>query len=579
MNVNQKHESCMTNLAWKNGEPWNDNLTGINIARDQFDCGKYFFDGYFNVVKFPRGMTLFHGSSRLANANSEFPVGFNYYNPASGIVSNPNRVDPAFGSTNEIEDVISTNFAIDPSWFGTLATARAYSATNPGGLIDPNIVGNCGPNCVAAYTLKKSAVMILLDDDYNISHLLHLMPINIEIAFRQMFGLSATAGQKLPSRIGALKRLKLDQKKNRYSDYNIDRTVANWLCANVITLRNYAGYSAPVQKTSQHGPNPINYFHSEFIFCNALKWLKRDLQNQHDWQRSTVPHPPLLNQYVSIISKFESCNTDFHAGNLYEHSIWALLYAEYTVIPLLHPMQGAQKLACMCSFLHDIGKVNVIDTYLVNLQRNKFIFHTNRNHPIAGRDYVMGNNLIIYDDHLANIGTLNVRALITEMSGDDYVRGRYRDIIAIVIAKHREFGELLKNFISDPLIGDGLLTNQQCLSFVNSYMPIVLPLLPILPVAGEDEPYAKLYIYCLLVTSISDIYSSQQYGNGRLTNAAVGELNARSTFFPSIQNVPKKYKGGNVVIQSKIPTHGIQIANFILTNIDEIYRTPVFRRP
>jgi hypothetical protein len=109
-------------------------------------------------------------------------------------------------------------------------------------------------------------------------------------------------------------------------------------------------------------------------------------------------------------------------------------------------------------------------------------------------------------------------------------------------------------------------------------MPNVLPPLPILPVAGEDEPYAKLYIYCLLVTSISDIYSSQQYGNGRLTNAVV-ELNARSTFFPSIQNVPKKYKGGNVVIDSKIPTHGIQIANFILANIDDIYRAPGFRRP
>ena len=63
---------------WKNGESYTDtNIEGgrTQIIRNYFDCGTYFFDGNFNVVKFPKGMTIYHGSFPLANAVVGFPVG------------------------------------------------------------------------------------------------------------------------------------------------------------------------------------------------------------------------------------------------------------------------------------------------------------------------------------------------------------------------------------------------------------------------------------------------------------------------------------------------------------------------
>ena len=48
------------------------NVFDFEIKRNYFDCGEYFFDGTFNVVKFRKGLTIFHGSYNLSNAQVEF---------------------------------------------------------------------------------------------------------------------------------------------------------------------------------------------------------------------------------------------------------------------------------------------------------------------------------------------------------------------------------------------------------------------------------------------------------------------------------------------------------------------------
>lgn len=112
---------------WKSGDYYIDTTqAGYPITRNYFDCGTYFFDGTFNVVKFPKGMTLYHGSGMLANAVVEFPVGIDYYKPYSYDGGYNIPLDPendqfvtAVATLDEsIEEVVSSFFPSRPD--GTL---------------------------------------------------------------------------------------------------------------------------------------------------------------------------------------------------------------------------------------------------------------------------------------------------------------------------------------------------------------------------------------------------------------------------------------------------------------------------
>lgn len=67
---------------WKKGGQTTINLGGgAQIPLNYFSCGTYYFDGEYQVVKFPKGMQLYHGSGALANANVEYPAGIDFYKP------------------------------------------------------------------------------------------------------------------------------------------------------------------------------------------------------------------------------------------------------------------------------------------------------------------------------------------------------------------------------------------------------------------------------------------------------------------------------------------------------------------
>lgn len=47
--------TCSTVKDWKNNIG---NFVINGIDRDYYDCGKYYFDGRYNVVEFPAGMSV-----------------------------------------------------------------------------------------------------------------------------------------------------------------------------------------------------------------------------------------------------------------------------------------------------------------------------------------------------------------------------------------------------------------------------------------------------------------------------------------------------------------------------------------
>ena len=144
------------------------------------------------------------------------------------------------------------------------------------------------------------------------------------------------------------------KRKKRRSYREVDLPFADWLCTYI--PEDYAGYAAntPVEKKQR-------YFHLEFMFCNPLKWLKRNLANPLDWQHSNLKNAPVeIALLLDQMALYKSTNVDFHAGNLLEHSIWSLLFAEQLVLNTPKygiPDLDIQKKIAATAFIHDIGKM------------------------------------------------------------------------------------------------------------------------------------------------------------------------------------------------------------------------------
>ena len=193
LNIKDEVSPCnkLKNWNWKEGQVFKDDsikfgyydingnvIIGNEFQRNYFDCGMYYFDGVFNVVKFSKGMTLYHGSGLLANNVVLFPVGKEYYDAydltgrkKSPYINTQNLLTVAVSSDESIEEIISQNIPITAGWYADIGTAKIYSqSVNPVVNKAQNIANNCKDNCVFAYRLKEDIIMFLLDDDYKIKY-------------------------------------------------------------------------------------------------------------------------------------------------------------------------------------------------------------------------------------------------------------------------------------------------------------------------------------------------------------------------------------------------------------------------
>lgn len=615
------------NPNWIN-DPNIDNHTDIlGVSRDQTDCGMYFYDGEFNCIRFPVETIFYNGSSGSANSLSEFPAGFIFYRMYDVFdpnVFNPpnNFVDLVAQSNEELEEIISQHYPVTASWFSDLATAQAYSKKPPNPPYDPNIQKRhiaCDSNCVLAYRAKKEINMILLNDNYNIAKFLQLAPTapanpDVRASLNLMFGINPGSPSLNPVRTDKYEVFeRVDIKnKERHSYTENDSIFVKWFCRTVNASGKYSGLCAPRISTQHHG----GMFAKEYIFCNVFKWLKRDLSNPNDWQYNPSAIPIEISVYIEQLKKYESVNINFHSGNLYEHSVWSLLYAEFQVhnllinslqklvedektqVPDINLFNDIYKLSCVCSFLHDIGNIGFKSKNIKrNIKRGKFQYFSIPNHPDIGANYIgrlynmktmkKYDGIKIYNDMLEDTKMeLDIQSMINLMlkgNASIPVSDEVLYIIRGVIKGHLRFGEVLEE------INRFKVQNRYNSPYNEVEMNGFARLYLLDPLKGisrhlakyntkeVDFFYFKIFVYCSIVTSISDILATQPYGIGQLdrwlggTPAAKNILNTTSNYFPYISNVSKKYKGVNFAEELKVLTNGIECAKFILTHIKEIY--------
>jgi hypothetical protein len=513
--------SCV-NIPWEKGYNLGLKQVGpLAFPLNYFSCGKYFFDGYFNVVEFPAGVSIYHGSKALPKANVRFPVGIPFYQPHKygSRSSVPDVTQQVINSSDStVEEILSEYLPVAPVWFANPETSHMY--------------GGGSPKNMFAFKFNKPSKFLILDDNSNIAKILFEpgVPDSIKTYLRLMFTLpNNVAIEPSDSEYG---KIKFAGGKVRQSVYSWDRAFAEWICKAFPDT--YAGYCADVQV---HGANAI--FHLEFMSCNPFKHIERDLGNVIDWQYNpmySTPSPAgdILHQYVEQLSYYTTTNVDFHSGNLLEHSVWCLLFAEDLMrkrIGKLYKVDHPElkRAIAAAAFIHDIGKMA---PWECTKREHDLVFYSVKTHPKIGKDYVNGTiRLPIFTRNMEETGDyLDMKKLLNTLGVSD----NNFMVVADLVGHHWDFGTYLRAYTA----GDSKAAD----NFINFI--------------GRDRTFD--YFHALLIVSMADVMAAQPFigKNGE---------NVKSEFYPVITNLPKRYRGNNLAVMQAVARE--EFATIILNKV------------
>jgi len=518
------------------GEETRANIGGVQLIRDYFTCGTYFFDGRYKMVKFPAGMILYHGSKALAEARVSFPVGVSFYdrNNDIGAGFGPRLAEIVAASDDSVEKILAEYFKISPAWFADLKTAKLYSKMSGCNAMTGQTDADF-ESCVMAYKLKRDATFMLIDDPYNIWKMLNddSLPTPLKISLREMFLIDQrNAPRGVTVRAKNYGDLSISELR-RFSVQHVDSSFADKFCKLASELK-IAGYAAdfPITDAGE------KYFHLEFMFCDAFDYLERDTSNVNDANRVRFDQQlfdlffPETREFLRQMRLYKSTNFTFHAGNLFEHSIWCELYAESLMNgdDTYAPTEETKRFVAACALIHDIGKMSPSET---RARRKDFIYFSVPPHPMIGKRYVTGQEeLPVVDEN--NVSTrlraLNVREMLNELLPN--VSADRITLIGLVVEYHWE----LENFIRN--VKSKTMSVSQA---ADAYVKLVSDV--------SDEEVGELpflYYYALIVVSVADVLATQPFEQ----DEEDGDFPTKSELFDFVYNVPKNYKGGNVAEES-----------------------------
>ena len=502
---------------------WNDDLENFPKFK------KYYFDGEFVVVQFEKGTKFYHGSALLADAAVAYPAGVSYYNPVP-LGTQDGKIDliVAKESPFDIETLLTQYIPVDAGWFASAKTAKIYTTKQEG-------FPGCKNFCVHAYVLKEDVNFILLNNDYNILKMMQTIPESKSLLMT-MFGIKPN--ELVPIDLSFMnKNDVIFKNKSRFSAYGPDLKFAKLVCPKII-YGNYAGYCAPQQPSLKGEP-----FHKEFIFCNPFLFLERDLKDENDMyfvDEKNIPENTAL--FFNQMEMYESVNTNFHSGNLLEHSIWSLFFAESICQKLNLKDIRFIKLCAIAALVHDIGKMDPFDKETVyNITRKKQIFYALQNHPSVGYNYFKTGVPLLDANGEKTNARFDLRLILSELLPD--ITDDEIKFIATAVKNHYEFGTNLLQ----PYFTNKTLKDKQIKDYAKNF----------------DN---KIDLFITLIISLADIYASQPFSANKLRDLQTTDDIQKiltSENFPFIKTRPKNYRGTNLVKNNNYETVGINLLNFL----------------
>jgi len=134
---------------------------------------------------------------------------------------------------------------------------------------------------------------------------------------------------------------------------------------------------------------------------------------------------PLFHDLITDMQEYKTTNAEFHAGDLYEHSMWVeQIIAEWfdEKSPWCQGLEKYKNVLALAGFLHGIGKAG----------DRIFIFNDKPDHAQVGFDYLNGSSAY----SLKNGKILDFKALFNQM----HVPMSDRVLITVLTGIHLDFG-------------------------------------------------------------------------------------------------------------------------------------------
>jgi hypothetical protein len=138
--------------------------------RVSFECGKYFFDGQFNVVEFEQGLNMYFGSPKLALQNFEFQVGLvqDYYNKHITFSEEEIKFLQNAQETSERKLTMIHRKDIPSEIYVYASLQMARKMSNTEYIPSSGKPVKCGTKCVLSYRTTRSTCFVNLWEPYNI---------------------------------------------------------------------------------------------------------------------------------------------------------------------------------------------------------------------------------------------------------------------------------------------------------------------------------------------------------------------------------------------------------------------------
>lgn len=518
----------------------------------------------FETFTVPENFTVYHGGGAL-RANVEYPIGRLYYQPVVD-AGDPRRITPEQRSilrNDSIPQDMIKNYIdgitrqyTEHAFFGSYSTAIEYSKTVPG----------CGINCVGVYKFRKTTPIVDMGDAGNVYKIL-FYPNNLD-----------DTDKRFIAEVYGISSLKLED-RGKFWKLNYNTGNLEFIKPVRKSMRN----SAMVAPNHPYFPEKPEYFiipklielfksfgfdgfanprfesrMSEFVIFDPIKTLVRDVTNPLDWQaEANYDELSEIGKLIKSMKQYDTTNIDFHAGDLYAHSVWVALNVQKWLLdpgnkwtPLIKTEVGEKEIKMITSimtisaFLHDIGKMGGL-----------LLYYDKPTHPEIGYNYLSGkSDLILYDGSVLNVDTLFKQILPPNQVFT-------RPFIIGIVRLHWLFGEALKNVVSG---------NVSLSRGAEEYIREVLKWW--VEVSGFPSPandkYFHVFILCLMVISACDVLGSQVFIDDgpyeefkdRVKTERVN-LNAYVRDFPFIANSPKKHRGGDKYHAFKFDTVGFELYN------------------
>jgi len=233
------------------------------------------------------------------------------------------------------------------------------------------------------------------------------------------------------------------------------------------------------------------------------------------------------------VKLYKTTNIKWHAGDVYEHSMWIGLCLEKWFNEKKFWMEGLdekyKKLLIFAGFLHDIGKAGDWE----------FTFKAKDAHPNVGFNYLIGASFY----KTKNGAVFDFDSYLDHFEFDK----KQKAIIAVLVGIHYDFGKKVMSKISDPYHPDETIFKQ--------YLDTLQDL-------AQETGYPDIFTRQLVIMSIAI---------GAADVRAAQPVYYASSIFEISSKILPVHKGGKLYEQYKFETNGKIIREALLAFYDKHY--------